>query len=77
MPRNPGYAGRQATDADPYANPWGGSRRLISLPFFDNYASFSRHESPRLHHYLQPGDIPLVEGDTRTSTAINYLTRST
>ncbi len=43
----------------------------------ENYASFSSHESPRLHKYLQPGDILLVEGDTRISTAIKYLTQST
>lgn len=42
-----------------------------------NYASFSSHESPRLHRYLRPGDILLIEGDTRVSTAIKYLTQST
>ena len=41
------------------------------------YSSFSSHESPRLHHYLQPGDILLVEGDTRISNVIKYLTQST
>lgn len=41
------------------------------------YSSFSSHESPRLMHYLKPGDILLVEGDTRISNAIKYLTQST
>jgi len=41
------------------------------------YTSFSSHESPRLHQYLQPGDILLVEGDTRISNVIKYLTQST
>ncbi len=43
----------------------------------ENYSSFSSHESPRLGRYLQPGDILLVEGNTRVSTAIKYLTQST
>lgn len=41
------------------------------------YSSFSSHESPRLMHYLVPGDVLLVEGDTRISSAIKYLTQST
>lgn len=41
------------------------------------YSSFSSHESPRLMHYLVPGDVLLVEGDTRISNAIKYLTQST
>jgi len=43
----------------------------------DNYSSFSSHESPRLADYLRPGDILLVEGDTRISNVIKYLTQST
>ena len=42
-----------------------------------SYTSFSSHESPRLMHYLIPGDVLLVEGDTRISNAIKYLTQST
>ncbi|MBX2867252.1 MAG: hypothetical protein KTR18_01145 [Acidiferrobacterales bacterium] len=42
-----------------------------------NYTSFSSHESPGLHRHLQPGDILLVEGDTRISNVIKYLTQST
>ena len=41
------------------------------------YSSFSSHESPHLADYLQPGDILLVEGDTRISNIIKYLTQST
>lgn len=41
------------------------------------YSSFSSHESPRLMHYLVPGDVLLVEGNTRISSAIKYLTQST
>ena len=42
-----------------------------------NYSSFSSHESPRLDNYLRPGDILLVEGNTRISNVIKYLTQST
>ncbi len=41
------------------------------------YKSFSSHESPRLQQFLEPGDILLVEGNTRISSAIKYLTQST
>ncbi len=42
-----------------------------------DYKKFSSHESPRLKQFLEPGDILLVEGDTRISNAIKYLTQST
>lgn len=42
-----------------------------------SYTSFSSHESPRLHEFLQPGDILLIEGNSRISNAIKYLTQST
>ena len=41
------------------------------------YSSFSSHESPRLHEFLLPGDVLLVEGDSRVSGVIKYLTQST
>lgn len=42
-----------------------------------NYKPFSTYEIPLLEQIMQPGDILLVEGDTRISTAIKYLTQST
>ena len=41
------------------------------------YEPFSTYEIPVLNEILQPGDILLVEGNTRISTAIKYLTQST
>lgn len=41
------------------------------------YTSFSVTPIRRLKIILRPGDILLVEGDTRISTAIKYLTQST
>lgn len=41
------------------------------------YAPFSVHKTTTLQSVLQPGDILLVEGNTRISTAIKYLTQST
>ena len=42
-----------------------------------NYQPFCTYESPVLENCLQPGDVLLVDGDTRISTAIKYLTQST
>ena len=42
-----------------------------------SYHSFSAYESPGLKQFLEPGDILLVEGNSRVSTAIKYLTQST
>ena len=42
-----------------------------------NYKPFCTYDVPVLESCLQPGDILLVEGDTRISTAIKYLTQST
>lgn len=41
------------------------------------YTAFATYDVALLAHILQPGDILLVEGDTRISTAIKYLTQST
>ncbi len=42
-----------------------------------NYQPFSTYEIPLLEDIIQPADILLVEGNTRISTAIKYLTQST
>ena len=59
-------------------------RRSISLALarylnkqIASYTSFSVTPIRRLRTILQPGDILLVEGNTRISTAIKYLTQST
>ncbi len=41
------------------------------------YRPFSVHRSNELAAIMQPGDILLVEGDQRVSSAIKYLTQST
>ena len=41
------------------------------------YKPFATHETPVLEKFLQPGDVLLVEGNSRISTAIKYLTQST
>ncbi len=50
--------------------------RYLSAPI-PNYQPFSTYDVPVLESCLQPADILLVEGDTRISTAIKYLTQST
>lgn len=50
--------------------------RYLSTPI-PNYRPFCTHDVPVLESCLQPADILLVEGDTRISTAIKYLTQST
>jgi len=42
-----------------------------------NYERFSLINQVQLITYLQPGDLLLVEGNSRISTAIKYLTQST
>ena len=42
-----------------------------------HYTPFSTYEIPLLAEVMEPGDILLVEGNTRISTAIKYLTQST
>ena len=42
-----------------------------------NYHPFSTYDIPLLEKWLEPGDILLVEGNTRISSAIKYLTQST
>lgn len=42
-----------------------------------SYRPFSVHDTSILENTLQPGDILLVEGNTRISRIINYLTQST
>lgn len=42
-----------------------------------SYAPTSVYSSEQLFQVLKPGDVILVEGDTRVSTAIKYLTQST
>jgi len=41
------------------------------------YKPFATHAAPVLEKFLQPGDVLLVEGNSRISTAIKYLTQST
>lgn len=50
--------------------------RYLSAPI-PNYQPFCTYDVPVLESCLQPADILLVEGDTRISTAIKYLTQST
>ena len=50
--------------------------QYLSKPI-PNYFPFSTYELPLLESVLQPGDVILVEGDTRVSSAIKYLTQST
>ena len=42
-----------------------------------SYQPFSVHQHSTLASVMQPGDVLLVEGDHRISTAIKYLTQST
>ncbi len=48
----------------------------LSTPI-PNYQPFCTYDVPVLESCLQPADILLVEGDTRISSAIKYLTQST
>lgn len=41
------------------------------------YEPFSTHDTPVLEQFLEPADVLLVEGNTRVSSAIKYLTQST
>ena len=41
------------------------------------YEPFSIHDTSVLEQFLEPADVLLVEGNTRVSTAIKYLTQST
>jgi len=50
--------------------------RYLSAPI-PGYEPFCTYDVPVLEAHLQPADILLVEGDTRISTAIKYLTQST
>lgn len=43
----------------------------------DRYQPFSMHRSTTLAKVMRPGDVLLVEGDQRISSAIKYLTQST
>ncbi len=43
----------------------------------DTYTAFSTLTTQQLKDSLQPGDLLLIEGDSRISTAIKYLTQST
>ena len=42
-----------------------------------SYERFSVLSQEQLDHSLEPGDLLLVEGNSRVSTAIKYLTQST
>ena len=42
-----------------------------------NYIPFSTNAVPVLEQWLEPGDVLLVEGNTRISAAIKYLTQPT
>jgi hypothetical protein len=50
--------------------------RFLSQPKRD-YRRFTMQDAKMLQETLQPGDVLLVEGETRMSTAIQYLTQST
>ncbi len=50
--------------------------RYLSKPI-DIHGSAPPSDPLQLQHTLQPGDVLLVEGNTRVSTAIKYLTQST
>ena len=43
----------------------------------DSYTTFSTLTTEQLKATLLPGDLLLIEGDSRISTAIKYLTQST
>ncbi len=43
----------------------------------DSYTTFSTLSIEQLNESLLPGDLLLIEGDSRISTAIKYLTQST
>jgi hypothetical protein len=49
---------------------------FLSQPKRD-YERFTMQDAAMLRDALQPGDVLLVEGETRMSTAIQYLTQST
>lgn len=57
---------------------WLGGRlaAYLSRPLF-NYEPYMPLDSQRFLGLLQPGDVLLVEGNTRVSSAIKYLTQST
>ena len=48
----------------------------LTRPLF-NYEPYAPVPAGRLQALLEPGDVLLVEGNTRVSTAIKYLTQST
>lgn len=50
--------------------------RYLQQPL-KHYQTFAVAGEERLRRCLQPGDVLLVEGNTRVSTAIKYLTQST
>jgi len=53
-----------------------GLARFLNQPTGD-YEQFSVTPSEKLRAILEPGDILLIEGKTRISTAIKYFTQST
>ncbi len=57
---------------------WTGQRilRYLNTPS-RRYAPFFAPPLDVLRHSLQPGDVLLIEGDTRLSTVIKFLTQST
>lgn len=50
--------------------------QFLSKPSSE-YEEFATVSTQQLAHTLQPGDLLLVEGNSRISTAIKYLTQST
>jgi hypothetical protein len=54
----------------------GGILRYLNTPTY-RYAPFFGPEPNILAHALKPGDVLLVEGNTRLSAVIKYLTQST
>ncbi|CAJ2376515.1 MAG: lipo-like protein [Gammaproteobacteria bacterium] len=53
-----------------------GIAAYLSQPIHD-YQPFCTYDVPVLESHLRPADILLVDGNTRISTAIKYLTQST
>src|SRR5215831_2192785 len=71
---------RKKTDTHAYMNPvlrWMGGHlaRYLSTPIRGAQSATASPE--QLGAALKPGDVLLVEGNTRVSTAIKYLTQST
>lgn len=69
---------QQSARAAPSASGWIGERlaRFLAAPVHA-HGSAPATRGDRLQACLQPGDVLLVEGHSRISTAVKYLTQST